>query len=89
MVIIKASKGVSKVKKGDKVKVDGLELEVDAHYVLIDHGNNTKEMTIELFDNDDKEYQLRYFSDRAEESMEFFELQDIMYTRKDIKKVEF
>jgi len=35
------------VHPGDKIKVDGIEFEVDAHYVLIDHGK-TKEMTIEI-----------------------------------------
>ena len=42
---------------GEKIKVDDKELEVDAHYVMIDHGK-TKEMAIELFDsNSDKDYQ--------------------------------
>jgi len=87
--MVKVKGDVSKVKKGDKIKVDGRELEVDAHYVLIDHGKN-KEKTIELFDpKNGEEFQLRYFDDRAEESMEFFELQEIIYNRKEIAKVEF
>ena len=90
MVIVKGSKPITKLKKGDKVKVDGLELEVDAHYVLIDHGKNTKEMTIELFDSKkDTDYQIRYFSDKVEESIDFYELQEIMYMKKDVKKIEW
>ncbi len=86
---IKASKPVGKLKKGDKLRVDGVEFSVDAHYVLIDHGK-TKEMTIEIFDPKiDKDYQLRYFSDNLENSMEFYELQEIVYVRRPIKKVEW
>ena len=89
MVKIKASKDIGKVKKGDKIKVDGLELEVDAHVVMINHGD-TKEMAIELFDKKDNDYQIRYFDDRVEESLEFYELQgELMYTKKDINKVEW
>ncbi len=83
------SKPISALKKGDKIKIDGKEYEVDAHYVLIDHGK-TKEMAIELFDsNDDKDYQLRYFSDQVETSMEFYELEEILYVKKRIKEVEW
>ena len=86
---VKASKSVSQIKKGDKVKVDGLALEVDSQYVLIDHGK-TKEMAIELFDSKtDKDYQLRYFSDQVETSMEFYELEEIVYNKKDAEKVEW
>ena len=88
-VNIKASKPVTQLKKGDKVKVDGVELEVDAHYVLIEHGE-TKEMTIELFNpKTDKDYQLRYFSGQLETSMEFYELQEILYVRRPCIKVEW
>ena len=86
---IKASKDVSKIKKGDKVKVDGLELEVDAHYVMIDHGS-AKEMAIELFDpKKDKDYQIRYFDNNLENSIEFYELEEIIYNKKQFSKVEW
>ncbi|MDP3881740.1 MAG: hypothetical protein Q8Q31_02580 [Nanoarchaeota archaeon] len=88
-VTIKASKAVSAIKKGDKVRVDDKQLEVDAHYVMIDHGK-TKEMAIELFDpNADKDYQLRYFSDQVETSLEFYELQEILYVKRKVSKVEW
>ena len=88
-VNIKSSKPITQLKKGDKVKVDGVELEVDAHYVLIDHGK-TKEMTIELFNpKTDKDYQLRYFSGQLETSMEFYELQEILYVRRPCLKIEW
>jgi len=86
---IKASKPIAKIKKGDKIKVDSLTLEVDSHYVLIDHGT-TKEMAIECFDSKtDKDYQLRYFSDQVETTMEFYELQEILYVKKAVSKVEW
>jgi len=90
MVEIKQSKSVDKVKKGDKIKVDGKECEVDAHYVLIDHGT-TKEMAIEFFDKKtDKDYQIRYFSDQVQDTLEFYELQgEIMYVKKECSKVEW
>lgn len=88
-IIIKGSKHISALKKGDKVKVDGKEYEVDAHYVLIDHGK-TKEMTIEIFDpKTDKDFQLRYFSDQVETSMEFYALEEIVYVRRAVQKVEW
>ena len=88
-ISVKASKPISKIKKGDKIKIDGKEYEVDAHYVLIDHGT-TKEMTIEIFDpKTDKDYQLRYFDDRVEDSAEFFELDEIVYQKKGVSEIEW
>jgi flagellar biosynthesis GTPase FlhF len=89
-VMIKASKPISKVKKGDKMRVDGIELEVDSHYVLIDHGT-TKEMAIELFDaKADKDYQVRYFDDQVETTLEFYELQgEVMFVKKPAAKIEW
>jgi len=86
---IKASRPISKVKKGDKIKIDGKEYEVDSHYVLIDH-KTTKEMAIEVFDKEDKDYQVRYFDDQVEKTLEFYELQgEIMFVKKPFKKIEW
>lgn len=86
---IKASKPIEKLKKGDKIKVDSLTLEVDAQVVLMDHGT-TKEMAIECFNpKTDKDYQLRYFSDQVETSLEVYELQEILYNRMRVQKVEW
>lgn len=88
-IIIKGSKPISQIKKGDKVKVDALTLEVDAHYVLIDHGS-TKEMVIECFNpKTDKDYQIRYFSGQVETSIEVYELQEIVYKKINVKKIEW
>jgi hypothetical protein len=87
--IVKSSKPIEKIKKGDKIKVDSLILEVDAHIVLIDHGS-TKEMAIECFNpKTDKDYQIRYFSDQVERSIEVYELQEILYNRMNVKKIEW
>jgi hypothetical protein len=88
-VKIKASKKIAELKKGDNIKVDALKLEVDAHEVMIEH-EGTKEMSLELFDpKSDKDYQLRYFNDNMENTLEFYELKEIVYDRVDIKKVEW
>jgi len=88
-VQVKASKPIEKLKKGDKVKIDSLQLEVDAHYVLMDHGT-TKEMALELFDSKtDKDYQVRYFSDQAEATLDLYELQEIIYLKKPFKTIEW
>jgi hypothetical protein len=87
-ITVKASKPISKVKKGDKVKVDGKEYEVDSHYVLIDHGG-TKEMAIEVFSGE-QDYQIRYFDDQVERTIDFYELQgEIMFVKKPCKKIEW
>ena len=89
MAEIKSSKPILQLKKGDKIKVDSLTLEVDTHYVLINHGN-TKEMAIECFNpKTDKDYQIRYFSDQIETSIEVYALEEIMYKKLDVKKVEW
>ena len=84
----KSGKKISGIKKGDKIKVDGKEYEVDDHYILIDHGGS-KEMAIELFDpKTDKDYQIRYFDDQIEDSISFYELKDIVYEEVEIKELE-
>jgi hypothetical protein len=86
---VKASKKIDQLKKGDNVKVDGQTLEVDAHVILIDHGD-TKEMALELFDpKTEDEFQLRYFSDQPEMSLRFLKLNEIVYDPVEIGKVEW
>lgn len=90
-VIIKASKNIEQIKKGDKVKVDGKEYEVDAVIVLMDH-KVTKEMAIEIFDaKADKDFQIRYFTGRLDVSdPELYELvNDFMYVKRGMRKLEF
>lgn len=90
MVSIKKSKPIEKIKKGDVVTVDGKKYEVDSHYVLIDHGTS-KEMCIELFDpKTEIDYQLRYFNDQAEETLDFYELvKEVMYEKREMQKIEW
>ena len=89
VVSVKASKPIGKIKKGDKIKIDSLTLEVDTHIVLIDHGS-TKEMAIECFDpKTDKDYQIRYFDDQVETSLEVYELDEIVYNKMKVRKVEW
>ena len=90
MVSIKKSKPIEKIKKGDVLTVDGKKYEVDSHYVLIDHGTS-KEMCIELFDpKTEIDYQLRYFNDQAEETLDFYELvKEVMYEKREMQKIEW
>jgi len=89
MVVVKSSKPISSLKKGDFVTVDGKKLEVDAQYVFEDY-KTTKEMLIELFDpKTDKDYQIRYFSDQVEETIKFYELKEIVYEEADIESIEW
>jgi|SRR3989344_378398 len=90
VIKVKASKPVEKLKKGDKIKVDSVELEIDAHYVMQDY-KTTKEMIIEAFDpKKDKDYQIRYFSGQIENSIEVYILEEIIYNKLDnVKKVEW
>ena len=90
---IKQSKPITELKKGDKIKINGKEFEVDANVVLIEHDKNTKEMALEVFDKKaDKDYQLRYFPHNLENSLAWFELQnEFMYVkvRDEIKSLEW
>jgi hypothetical protein len=90
-ISIKSSKPIEQLKKGDKIKVDGKQFEVDEQYVLIDH-KVTKEMAIDIFDaKTDKDFQVRYFTDRLDVSdPELYELQgEIMYVKRELKKLEW
>lgn len=87
-VKIKASKPISKIKKGDIVRIDGKPYEVDAHMVLIDH-KSTKEMAIEVFDKDERIFQIRYFDDQAEATLELYELQEIMFVKRVMTTLEW
>jgi len=87
-ITIKASKPISKIKKGDKIKIDGNEYEVDGHFIMMNH-KATKEMAIELFDKNDKDYQLRYFDDQVESTLELYELHEIMYFKKNMYRIEW
>ncbi|MBS3076939.1 hypothetical protein J4233_01575 [Candidatus Pacearchaeota archaeon] len=88
-ISVKGSKPIGNLKKGDKIKVDGLTLEVDAQVILIDHGT-TKEMAVECFDpKTDKDYQVRYFDDQVDTSVEVYSLEEIVYSRMRVKKIEW
>lgn len=89
-IIIKQSKPIADLEKGDKVLVDGHSLEVDSHYIFLEH-KDTIEMIIELFNpKTDKEYQIRYFNDQIESSIEFYYLQgEFQYIKAEIKEISW
>lgn len=87
---ITQSKPIAELKKGDKIKVDKKEYEVDAHCIMVEHGD-TKEMMIDIFiEKDDVDAQVRYFDDQVESSIEFYVLKnEIMYERQDIESIQW
>ncbi|RMD45908.1 hypothetical protein D6829_00980 [Candidatus Pacearchaeota archaeon] len=86
--IEKQSKPISKIKKGDKIYIQGTEMIVDAHFLFQDHGD-TKEMIIEVYNpKNDREYQVRYFDDQVESSIEVYELiGNFQYVRREPKSI--
>ena len=93
MIKLKKSKPITELKKGDKIKINKREFEVDAHAVLIEHDKNTKEMALEIFDaKKDEDFQLRYFTNNIDNSFEFYELKgDFIYSRvrEELKSIEW
>ena len=86
--IEKQSKPLVKLKKGDKIFINGKAMRVDSQYVFVKH-EKMNEMIIEFFNTEnEREYQLRYFDDQIESSIEIYELQeDIQYVRREPKNV--
>ncbi|MCR4284725.1 MAG: hypothetical protein NUV97_01610 [archaeon] len=88
--IEKQSKPIAKIKEGDKVFINGKEMKVDKHYLFQAH-KDTNEMIIEIFNpENDREYQIRYFDDQVETSIEVYELEgEIQYTRREPKTISW
>lgn len=88
--IEKQSKPIGNLKEGDSFFVNGKEMKVDKQFLFQDH-DNTKEMIIEVFNpENDREYQIRYFDDQIESSIEMYELlSDFQYTRREPKTLSW
>tara|TARA_Y100000310_G_scaffold293467_1_gene323060 strand:- start:7070 stop:7348 length:279 start_codon:yes stop_codon:yes gene_type:complete len=86
--IIKKSKEISKLKEGDEIFIHGKEMIVDKHYLLMNH-KDTREMIVEVFNpENEKEYQVRYFDDQVDSSIEVYELvEDFQYIKKEPKSI--
>lgn len=82
--IEKKSKPISELKKGDKLWIQGKAMIIESHFLFIDH-KTTKEMIIECYNPDnEREYQVRYFDDQIETSVEVFELlNDFQYVKRE------
>ena len=88
--IEKRSKVIGRLKEGDRVWINGTEMIVDKQYLFMEH-KDTKEMIIEVFNpKNEREYQIRYFDDQVEESIEVFELEeDFQYVRREPKMIRW
>jgi hypothetical protein len=86
--IEKKSKDISKLNKGDSLFINGKKMVVDSQYVFVDHGK-MKEMIMEFYNPDnEREYQLRYFDDQVDTSIEVYELQgEFQYVKREPKTV--
>jgi len=88
--IEKQTKKLTKIKKGDKIFLNGKEMKVDKQYLFIDH-KKMKEMIIEIYNPEsEREYQIRYFDDQIESSIEVYELiGDFEYIRREPKTISW
>ena len=86
--IEKHSKPLVDLKEGDSFFINGKELKVDKQYVFIEH-KDTKEMIIEIYNpENEREYQVRYFDDQIDSSIEIYELlEDFEYVKREPKTV--
>ena len=82
------SKVIGKLGEGDKVWINGKEMRVDKQYLFKDH-KEMREMIIEVFNvESEREYQIRYFDDQVESSIEVYELiGDFQYVRREPKTI--
>jgi len=86
--IEKQSKPLGKLVKGDKFFINGSEMIVDSQFLFMAH-KDTNEMIIEVYNpKNEREYQVRYFDDQVETSIEVFELVgDFEYVKREPKSV--
>jgi hypothetical protein len=88
--IEKSSKPIGKLKEGDKFWINGKEMKVDKQYLFQAH-KDTNEMIVEVFNpENEREYQIRYFDDQIETSIEIYELVgDFQYVRREPKTIRW
>jgi len=88
--IERQSKNIRELDKGDSLWINGKEMKVDKQYLFQNHGD-TKEMIIEIFNpENEREYQVRYFNDQIESSIEVYELQnDFQYIKREPKTISW
>lgn len=88
--ITKQSKPLAEIKEGDTISIQGKKMNVDKHYLFMDH-KTTKEMIIEVYNpENEREYQVRYFDDQVETSIEVYELVgEFQYVRREPKSIEW
>ena len=86
--IEKKSKAISELGEGDKFFINGKEMKVDKQFLFQEH-ERMRELIIEIFNpENDREYQVRYFDDQVDTSIEVYELiGDFEYVRREPKSV--
>jgi len=86
--IEKKSKDIGKLGEGDKFFINGKAMTVDKQFLFQNH-EKMKEMIIEIFNpENEREYQVRYFDDQIDSSIEIYELVgEFEYVRREPKTV--
>jgi hypothetical protein len=84
ILIEKQSKPISKLKEGDTLFIQGKKMIIESHFLFINH-KTTKEMIIECYNpENEREYQIRYFDDQVDTSIEVYELlNDFQYIKRE------
>jgi hypothetical protein len=84
------SKPLGELKEGDSFFINGSEMKVDKQYLFMAH-KDTNEMIIEIFNpKNEREYQVRYFDDQVESSIEVYELVgDFQYVKREPKTISW
>jgi len=84
------SKPLMELKEGDSFFINGKEMKVDKQFLFLEH-KDTNEMIIEIYNpKNEREYQVRYFDDQVESSLEVYELVgDFEYVRREPKTVSW
>ncbi|MDD2444774.1 MAG: hypothetical protein PHX15_01285 [Candidatus Nanoarchaeia archaeon] len=88
--ITKMSKPIKELKNNDFIFINDKKMIIDSHYLFIAH-KDTNEMIIEFFNpENNREYQLRYFDDQVETSIEIYELQEeFQYVKREPKTISW
>jgi len=89
--VTKQSKPIGKLKKGDKILIHGKPMEVEGAGLIEEHDKGSKEMFVDVFDSaSEREFQVRYFDDQVESSVEVYELMnEFQYVRKEPKSISW
>ena len=88
--IEKQSKPIGELGEGDSFFINGKEMKVDKQYLFMEH-KDMNEMIVEVYNpENEREYQVRYFDDQVDTSIEVYELVgDFQYVKREPRIVSW